>query len=194
MVQLGPQPTCGSRSDLGHLVYFAAAHFNPFPPARYHHNDWPQRVQNLDRTGMRGEHVGHRAIGVIEVGTDQHHSTAASPGIRLGPPQLPLGILAIEQPPGAVRRRVKRSRRLGALDAFQISASFPMELTTPRWPGNAGVAPRGSTHRSRAPWRSRDAQLIAPLWGMSSVGSGYDHNEFTQTPVKRRSCAHACIQ
>lgn len=51
-----------------------------------------------------------------------------------------------------------------------------MELTTPRWPGNAGVAPRGPTHRSRAPWRSRDAQLIAPLWGMSSVGNGYDHS------------------
>jgi hypothetical protein len=31
-----------------------------FSSARHHHNDRPQRVQDLDRTVMRGEHVGNR--------------------------------------------------------------------------------------------------------------------------------------
>ena len=31
-----------------------------FPTARYHHNDRPQRVQNPNRPGRCGEHVGHR--------------------------------------------------------------------------------------------------------------------------------------
>src|SRR5882757_7616751 len=89
--------------------------------ARHGDSERTQRVLHPDRTAVLGQHlrqpaIGHRAF--IEVGAHQRHAARLQPGVHLGPREPPLGLLATEQAPRAVHRRVQRSLRLLAVDAF----------------------------------------------------------------------------
>src|SRR6516165_10021134 len=60
--------------------------------------------------------VGHRAF--VQVGTDQRHTAVLQPPVHLLAGETSLGLLAPEQPAGAVDGRAERGARLRALDAF----------------------------------------------------------------------------
>src|SRR5262245_13134942 len=60
--------------------------------------------------------VGHRAF--VQVGADQRHVTVLQPPVHLLAGETSLGLLAPEQPAGAMDGRVERGARLRALDAL----------------------------------------------------------------------------